>query len=465
MPASTQTFGNFQIRDEGNGSYTLTDTTTGQRSSVSPNQLSRMAADGYLGSSANAQAITAAYNLQPYVPEAGQQRDAQGNVQVWDPTTDSYRTAIGELTPQQVASMQGRSAAEQATIRAQIEAQRAAQTGPAYVPPTQTGSPPTQGGGGGTSGAVQSAPSQNLNNFIGSRPSPSNPNILEYYDKTTGQGYPNEQALFQAIYTRTGQQVTNYQQALGLLNSSGNTPGTPPGTPPNTPPGTPPPGTPPPLNTGNPQLDAIYAQLQAYLQQLQTQGRTVNPNIQLSPQDIQRFLDQATGEISPYYASQINAIKGDLTQNIQALQQQYEYQKKDQEAQFKAGLDSSRESAAGAGTVFSGARNLGEQNQAASAQRNLDSLGLSASNQIGSQLRSAESKIGSSNVRSLSIPNLEVPKASFGSSSFGTGRSISSFTPGDYTGSIEYQQRGDIRSLSDLLGQQEVRRRSLSYSG
>ena len=123
--------------------------------------------------------------------------------------------------------------------------------------------------------------------------------------------------------------------------------------------------------TGNPELDAILQEMQKYLDNLTASGQVVNPAIELSPEMIQQFLDQAESEISPYYAGQIRAIKGDLSANLQYLQQQYGLEKQAEEAKLKSNLGSYREQAAGAGLAFSGGRGQQEGEYIAGTNRQL----------------------------------------------------------------------------------------------
>src|SRR3990167_5409083 len=92
---------------------------------------------------------------------------------------------------------------------------------------------------------------------------------------------------------------------------------------------------PPEYDTGNNGLNDILKELKGLLDKTISAGKVVNPAVELTPAQIQGFLDQASKEISPYYASQITAIKDDLGKNIQNLQKQYELEKEGAESEFK----------------------------------------------------------------------------------------------------------------------------------
>ena len=106
--------------------------------------------------------------------------------------------------------------------------------------------------------------------------------------------------------------------------------------------------------TGNTELDQLLTTLQSYLDNLTTQGQTINPNIDISPEMIQQFLTQAEQEISPYYAGQLKAIKDDLSAGLKELSASYELAKQERESTFRQSLGLQREAEAGAGTIFSG---------------------------------------------------------------------------------------------------------------
>lgn len=224
--------------------------------------------------------------------------------------------------------------------------------------------------------------------------------------------------------------------------------------------------TPEGFSTGVPELDELYNRMEKYITDLQAQGKKLNPNIEISPQTAQQFLNQATSEIEPFYAQKFRAIEENVRRNLSEQQRSYELQKEGQQAQFKQNLENIRERNAQAGTAFSGRRNLQEQQAQESQQRSLEGLGLSTGSQLGGTLRSAESQIGTGRTLGLGVPNVNVPTATTaGQGDFTSGRSLDFFAPQGVTGSLEYSQRADTRQLQDFLKDQEVKRRVLSFGG
>jgi len=203
-------------------------------------------------------------------------------------------------------------------------------------------------------------------------------------------------------------------------------------------------------NTGNPELDAMLKELQKGLGNLTAAGKVINPNIELSPAQIQQFLDQATTEISPYYASLIGSIKDDLTKSIGNLQKQYDLQKQGAEEQFKQTLGTSRESAAERGLTFSGVRGGQEQDFASSTQRQLDLSALGLEGQVGGQLRNLEGQIGSSGLPQL--PQFQTSNVSLaGQGGFTGGRTLDFSPTGGLFGTLPAQQLTSIKQRQSEL--------------
>ncbi len=216
----------------------------------------------------------------------------------------------------------------------------------------------------------------------------------------------------------------------------------------------------PAFTTGVPQLDEVHSQLQNYLQQTLAAGKTINPNIELTPATVQQFLDQAKGEINPYYASQIDSMKHELKSR------QYDLSKQGQEQQFKQDLSSTRENLASNGAAYSGFRGQKEQALQGNAQRSIDSLTNSAAASAGSTLYNAAQTLGSRNIGDLGTGSFGTPTVSTaGAGGFGTSGTTSSYNPTNITGNLEYSQNADVRQLSDFLKNQEVAKRSRSFTG
>lgn len=222
----------------------------------------------------------------------------------------------------------------------------------------------------------------------------------------------------------------------------------------------------PNFTTGDPKLDAIYSQLSDFLHSQIEAGQTINPNIQLTPADVQKFIDQASAEVDPYYKSQIDAIKGDLATNLNYLSQQYTLKNQAEGQSFQKNLADTRESLAGNGLAFSGVRGQQENNLQTSEQNTLDSSAAAASKAASDAASAAGKQIGSRNLSDLNAPTLSGYSADLsGNGGVNATRALNYFNPGNTTGSLEYAANADKRNLSDFLQQQEVQKRSLSFGG
>lgn len=216
--------------------------------------------------------------------------------------------------------------------------------------------------------------------------------------------------------------------------------------------------------TGDPKLDAILAEMQKKVNDAQANGQMINPNIELTPAEIKKFLDQATSEIDPYYASQIAAIRKNLDMSLDELQKSYDLQKQQNEADFKANLGVQQEQLADTGLAFSGARKQRENALVSDQNRMLEDKAASASSKAASAILDTETKIGSRNLANLQMPNLVQYEASTENGGrLKNKRSLNFGTRGGQTGDVEYNRNRDIRSLSDYLQSKEIQRKTLNF--
>ena len=89
------------------------------------------------------------------------------------------------------------------------------------------------------------------------------------------------------------------------------------------------------FDTGNDTLNQMLQTFQDTLDTILDQGQIINPKIDITPDILQGFLDQAETELGPYYKSQFAAIKDDLSTDLTYLSEQYGQAMKSQESQFK----------------------------------------------------------------------------------------------------------------------------------
>lgn len=198
--------------------------------------------------------------------------------------------------------------------------------------------------------------------------------------------------------------------------------------------------------TGDTTMDSFLKVMKDYLGQ-----NTVDPTINVSdPAVVANFLEMATKELHPYYAQKIGEIMPDLNRSLGLLKTQFDTNLANQEQTFQQNLASQRESAAGAGTVFSGARGLGEQNTISAQQRSLDLSRQTAENTAGNALRSAESQLGSSGMDGFNLPNFGSAQVSGAGArgGFNLGTSGQYYNPGQYKyGTLPLEEKTAIENL------------------
>lgn len=283
------------------------------------------------------------------------------------------------------------------------------------------------------------------------------------YNTQTGQGYPTPQALAADLGIAAGSiqwgQIQNRPDYVPGLSFGGSSPAPAPAPTP-TPTAAPQTGT-----TGDPTLDGILGALQGHIDTQLANGQKINPNIEITPSTVQQFLDQATNEIDPYYKNQYNVIKSDLSRNLDVLSKSYDINKRQNENQFKQDLNNKREQLAGNGLAYSGFRGQQEKQLATDANLNNESAALKAGSAASDAISAAEKTIGSDNLPG-NYPSLsEYGASTAGSGSFNPTRTLNFGPIGGITGSDQYSQRGDIRSLQDFLTNQEVTKRTLNFAG
>lgn len=209
--------------------------------------------------------------------------------------------------------------------------------------------------------------------------------------------------------------------------------------------------------------------VQNVIQSLDSQGLQINPNMTLGPNEIAQILDAAKANIHPYYQEQIDAIKQDVIRQGPQLEQNYINKITDANTAFQNTLGSAREGWADTGTAFSGGRAKGELGLQSSQNRTLQDLATAYGNDIYNLGRTAEQKIGASNMQGLNLPS---NIGTYGASLTGlgginkTGTTTSGYNPGGYgTGSLTYDENAAIMARRNQNIEEASRRKAngLSY--
>lgn len=117
---------------------------------------------------------------------------------------------------------------------------------------------------------------------------------------------------------------------------------------------------------------ASFAALEGYIKELQNQGKTVNPAIQITPEMTTRFLEQAKRESEPYYTQLISQAQQDLEKGFGRIAEDYQAEVKSTGTAFGRDLENTQESFARRGLEFSSDRTRAERELAQEATQSLE---------------------------------------------------------------------------------------------
>jgi hypothetical protein len=201
------------------------------------------------------------------------------------------------------------------------------------------------------------------------------------------------------------------------------------------------------------ELQSLYTQMSDYVQTLIDQGKQVNPNIEITPEMLSQFEQQAMTEYADYFSGEelgvLTDLRRTLDRNIQLTQQSEE----DALRGFQSDYRGIGETAANQGITFSGERLRSEQELSDEAnrqiQRNRQAL------QFGGEGLSltAERNIGSSALSGFAFPTLSATPTTTAQgtvTSTGGATSIGSVR-GDILGTLPSQEETAVSQRASQL--------------
>jgi hypothetical protein len=212
------------------------------------------------------------------------------------------------------------------------------------------------------------------------------------------------------------------------------------------------------------ELQSLYTQMSDYVQTLIDQGKQVNPNIEITPEMISQFEQQAMTEYKDYFSGEelgtLTDLKRTLDRNIQLNQQS----EQDITRQFGTDYRGIGETAANQGITSSGERLRSEQELADEAnrqiQRNREAL------QFGGEGLSltAERNIGSSALNNFAFPTLSsTPTATAqGNINYTGGATNLGSVRGDIFGTLPSEEKTAISQRTSQLEEIQRTRNLLS---
>ena len=177
-------------------------------------------------------------------------------------------------------------------------------------------------------------------------------------------------------------------------------------------------------------------------------GEVVNPNIEIDLAMTQKFTDQATQELDPYFQEQVNNKQQDVNTAIERLTQDFETGVRNSEDIFKQTLANNAESEANAGLTYGSERGVRENQTVNKKQQDIDAALLSTQRDIQDKQIAGERALGSS-MFSSSVP---VNAYSVSNTGYTNAGSRSLYTPaGNLYGTINKDKTTAIKTrASDL---------------
>jgi len=186
----------------------------------------------------------------------------------------------------------------------------------------------------------------------------------------------------------------------------------------------------------------VNSELRRFLDELQRRGKTINPNIEITPEKAAEFLAQAQSEINPYYTGQLSLAREGFLRSVGYSAEQIANQEKEWAKKYKQNVRTIGTNTAETGMVLSGSRNLEEQNLAQDTQSQIDQARRSASYQAGTSARQFAQEWGGTNMPA-STNIMSAPRVLAGQESWGTDSNTNPFyelDPSIYDGLVGTQQ-------------------------
>lgn len=199
----------------------------------------------------------------------------------------------------------------------------------------------------------------------------------------------------------------------------------------------------------------LYKQMQDYLDKLQKNGQVINPNVQITPDQLAAFATQAATQIHPYYATQLGAATDSFLSNLGYNTDQFKNSISQAQTQYGRNLETLGASAADRGFAQSGIRQKEEGQLASDTQNNLDQLRGSLFNTSQNAARQFATTYGGAQVPGA--PQIgAAPRVLSGQSQFDTSGSnsgIYQLDPNIYSRLIGSEQNSE-KSATDTLASQ-----------
>ena len=152
------------------------------------------------------------------------------------------------------------------------------------------------------------------------------------------------------------------------------------------------------LNSGDPNVDALYASIYANVKNNLQLGNIVNPNLQVTPALLSQLVNESVANESPQFQQALTDTITGVNATLSAQAQQYQATQGSDILNFQQGLQTERNTAAGAGTSFSSGNMLAQNQLAQGTNNQLAGLDASTALNIGNTLRTGAAAVGNNNL-------------------------------------------------------------------
>jgi LysM repeat protein len=221
---------------------------------------------------------------------------------------------------------------------------------------------------------------------------------------------------------------------------------------------------PPNFKSWPPEMQAYFLETGRYQGMMLENGKVVNPNIELSPSVIKKFVDQATTEIDPAYKEKFSLLDNEFTTSIDRMMTDYNKEMGRVDTSFKKTLGEQAQSEAESGTAFSSGRQDRETQAVDKQNQIMGDFTTSVQRTAQDNALKYEEAAGSDRLRSLNIPGLTSYNASNQGVSQGASRSLYAPLGNIALGSINKTREVDLAQRSKELEGDYRKSRILDYS-
>lgn len=204
-----------------------------------------------------------------------------------------------------------------------------------------------------------------------------------------------------------------------------------------------------------PQFQELYNTLEQYLKQLQSRGQVLNPNIEITPDQVANFTHQAETEINPYFANKLKIAREGFLRSAGYSADEIMRQEKAAEQKYKKNFRALGEEAADTGFAQSGRRIQAEGDLAQGTQESIDANRRKLSFDLGTDAREFAQQFGTSETPGFNL--MEAPRVFGGETGFNQGtqqRALYELSPDVYNGLIgeqEFSRRGAVKTRASGL--------------